>query len=169
MNNIYLFWSAVDIFDFCNTFDITTRGWSLYIYLKLPLCIYIIVWFDYIVANIVTVIPHRAHRWDTWKSGCDRLVSEPTLSELNTILMCLISVTQLHVLESRQEHRTNSNYYSSLSFYWLLLFKVLKAGNMPPAIRRGRGGRGKGTIITHNDHEAGHVHCIIFRKVILWS
>ena len=23
---------------------------------------YIIVWFDYIVANIVTVIPHRAHR-----------------------------------------------------------------------------------------------------------
>ncbi|KAJ0911746.1 hypothetical protein HanRHA438_Chr06g0266591 [Helianthus annuus] len=26
---------------------------------------------------------------------------------------------------------------------------------MPPAIRRGRGGRGRGTIITHNDHEAG--------------
>ncbi|MFS8010288.1 hypothetical protein Hanom_Chr14g01295261 [Helianthus anomalus] len=36
---------------------------EVYIYLfKLPLCIYIIVWFDYIVANIVTVIPHRAHR-----------------------------------------------------------------------------------------------------------
>ena len=35
------------------------------------------------------------------KLGCDRLVSEPTLSELNTILMCLISVTQLHILESR--------------------------------------------------------------------
>ena len=84
---------------------------------------YIIVWFDYIVANIVTVIPHRAHRWDTWKSGCDRLVSEPTLSELNTILMCLISMTQLHILESRQELRTNSDYYSFLSLFsiWFLI------------------------------------------------
>ena len=31
-------------------------------YLLLPLCIHIIVWFDYIVANYVTVIPHRAHQ-----------------------------------------------------------------------------------------------------------
>ena len=28
--------------------------------------------------------PHRAHRWHVEKLGCDRLVSEPTLSELNT-------------------------------------------------------------------------------------
>ena len=145
----------MDIFNPCNTFWYYNQRLK-FIYLSYASAVhYIIVWFDYIVANIVTVIPHRAHRWDTWKSGCDRLVSEPTLSELNTILMCLISVTQLHILESRQEHRTNSNCYSSLSFYCLLLFKVLKVGNMPPAIRRGRGGRGKGTIITHNDHEAG--------------
>ena len=30
----YYFWSAVDTFDFCNTFDITTRGWSIYLSLK---------------------------------------------------------------------------------------------------------------------------------------
>ena len=82
-----------------------SKGWIIFIFM-LPLCIHIIVWFDYIVANYVTVIPHRAHRWYTWKSGCDRLVSEPTLSELNTILLCLISMTQLHILESRQELRT---------------------------------------------------------------
>ncbi|MFS7992446.1 hypothetical protein Hanom_Chr12g01082311 [Helianthus anomalus] len=56
--------------------------------------------------------------------------------------MCLISVTQLHILESRQEHRTNSNCYSR---------------NMPRVIirGRGRGRRIRETIITHNDHEAG--------------
>ncbi|MFS7963372.1 hypothetical protein Hanom_Chr08g00737301 [Helianthus anomalus] len=53
--------------------------------------------------------------------------------------MCLISMTQLHVLESRQEHRTNSKF-------------VIPVWIMSPTIRRG--GRGKGPITTHNDHEA---------------
>ena len=116
LNNTYiLFWSSVDYI------STTVILWYYiqrlkYIYLYASAVHLNIVWFDYIVANYVTVIPHRAHRWNVWKSGCDRLVSEPTLSELNTILMCLISMTQLHIHESRQEHRTNPNCYSSLSF-----------------------------------------------------
>ena len=36
---------------------------EVYTYLSYASAVhYIIVWFDYIVANIVTVIPHRAHR-----------------------------------------------------------------------------------------------------------
>uniref|UniRef100_A0A251TMG9 Uncharacterized protein n=1 Tax=Helianthus annuus TaxID=4232 RepID=A0A251TMG9_HELAN len=44
------------------TLDIISYPERNIFYLLLPLCIHIIVWFDYIVANYVTVIPHRAHR-----------------------------------------------------------------------------------------------------------
>ena len=54
------------------------------------------------------------------------LVSEPTLSELNTILMCLILMTQLHILESRQEHKTNSNCYSNCLFIVYCYLKFWK-------------------------------------------
>ena len=91
----YFYWSPVDYY--FNGDTLILHLMLKYIYLYASAVHSYIVWFDYIVANYVTIIPHRAHRWNVWIPGCDRLVSEPTLSELNSSLLCLISVTQLHI------------------------------------------------------------------------
>ncbi|KAM0072957.1 hypothetical protein Hdeb2414_s0001g00042071 [Helianthus debilis subsp. tardiflorus] len=119
--------------------------------------------FVYDDANYVTV-PHTGPTGDTWKWGCDRLVSEPTLSELNTILMCLISVTQLHIPRFSsldKELRKCSN----ISFNLFLLFIIALSYifccatcltfdriTMPPRMR------GRGGFATSHDHEAGPSH-----------
>ncbi|KAJ0846026.1 hypothetical protein HanRHA438_Chr15g0720271 [Helianthus annuus] len=66
-------------------------------------------------------------------------------------------MTQLHILESRQELRTNSDYYSIFVFIFDLIFNKFWSRKMPPVIfrGRGRGRRGRGEIVTHHDNEAG--------------
>ena len=83
---------------------------------------YYIVLIVYDDANYVTV-PHTGPTGDTWKSGCDRLVSEPTLSELNTSLLCLISVTQLHIprFSSLDKELRKCSTFRLFYLYFLLL------------------------------------------------
>ena len=110
LNNTYiLFWSSVD---YISTIVILwyyiQRLKYIYLYAS-AVHLYIVVWLY--CCQLRHGNPPPGPPVTRGNSGCDRLVSEPTLSELNTSLLCLISVHKLHILRVPSldiEHRTNS-------------------------------------------------------------